>query len=128
MARALAAQFADPVRAADEARFYVARMDLGRSIGMYMPPEADTDQPALILDRMTHAREREAMFALAVAHHYLGHRTVDAYVYTRQGARYGLPLEEEAAREFAATFLRALPAPAMTVVNSYGARVVSRRG
>lgn len=110
MARALAAEFRDSTRAADEARFLVRRVDLGGAIGIYVPPPRDAARPALLIDRMTRGREREAMFAVAIGHHYLGHRTVDAYMYAKDGALFGLPLEEAAAREFAITFLRALPA------------------
>lgn len=106
---ALAAEFGSPVRAADEARFLVRRVDLQGSIGIYVPPRREASRPGLVLGSTTHGREREAMFAIAVAHHYLNHRTIDAYVYTKTGARFQLPLEEAAAREFAVAFLRAMP-------------------
>lgn len=61
------------------------------------------------------------MFALAIAHHYLGHRLLRAYAYSREGAQFKLKTEECEAREFAASFLRNM-APVARHAVAYGRR------
>ncbi|MGE0133719.1 MAG: hypothetical protein AB7L91_06505 [Dehalococcoidia bacterium] len=116
------------MRAADEARFLVRRGRLDGSFGIYVPPAPHGGRPGLLLDALTTGRDREAMFALAVGHHYLGHRSMIGYAYTREGARYLDPVAEEEARTFAVAFLRALPARPSPLVSAWPTNVVSARG
>lgn len=109
LAAALAAEFGHPVRVADEARFIIRRARLGDAVGMYVPPPLGSGRPGLVLDTLTTGRDREAMFALAIGHHFMRHRTLRRYTYSRNGAMFVLPEEESEAREFAAAFLRAMP-------------------
>ena len=129
VAAALAAYLGGPVRAADEARFVVRRRHLATgTVGIYVPPPRYAGRPVLLLAASTAGRDREAMFALAVGHHYLGHRAMTAYEYGREGARYLDPLAEEEARAFAIAFLRDLPARPSALVSAWPTNVVSARG
>lgn len=107
----------------------VRRRQLAPStVGIYVPSPRHAGRPVLLLAAPTSGRDREAMFALAVAHHYLGHRAQRAYEYGAEGARYLDPVAEEEARAFAVAFLRALPARPSPLVSAWPTNVVSARG
>ena len=129
LAAALAALLGSPVRAADEARFVVRRRLLtADTVGIFVPAVRYGGRPVLLLNATTSGRDREALFALGVAHHYLNHRTLQAYSYARSGARYLDHLAEEEARAFAVAFLRAMPSGRLALVRAYGSLVMSAGG
>lgn len=109
LAAALAAEFRDPVRVADEARFIIRRRSLDGLVGIYVPPPPNGTRPGLILGLEGHGANREAMYALAIGHYFLFHDTYVAYPYSAAGALYLNAQEEDDVREFAAAFLRAMP-------------------
>ncbi|MEZ4552519.1 MAG: hypothetical protein R3B59_01275 [Dehalococcoidia bacterium] len=106
LAAALASEFRSPVRAADEARFVVRRRPLDPGvIGIYVPPPSAAGRPFLLLDDGTQGADRLAMYTLAIAHYYLGHRALAGYVYGRSSCALFLdPVAEEEARVFVSGF------------------------
>lgn len=107
LAQALAGEFGSPVRAADELRLYLRRAELDPADrAIFLPPTRQAPRPALLLSPKVAGWQRERYIALAVAHHVLRHRALEAYHYGPDGPLFDALEDATEAEQFADVFLR----------------------
>lgn len=107
LGEALGERFDQPIKLADVAGVIVQRHDHDDPVVcFYAPPLREDERAVISVSRRVSGKDRDAMLAIGLGHHFNRHRTKQLYMYEDGGATFDAPEEAAQAKEFARGFLR----------------------